>query len=46
MGQRVVEHWENGFREGPYVGHAFSMGAQITREGDAPPRGQGREQID
>jgi hypothetical protein len=45
-GQRVVEHWENGFGEGPYAGHAFSMGAQITREGDAPPRGQGRGQID
>jgi hypothetical protein len=45
-GQRMVEHWENGFGEGPYAGHAFSMGAQITREGDAPPRGQGRGQID
>jgi len=45
-GQRVVEHWENGFGEGPYAGHAFSMGAQITREEDAPPRGQGRGQID
>jgi hypothetical protein len=45
-GQRLVEHWENGFGEGPYAGHAFSMGAQITREGEAPPRGQGRGQID
>jgi hypothetical protein len=45
-GQRVVEHWENGFGEGPYAGHAFSMGAQIIREGDAPARGQGRGQID
>jgi hypothetical protein len=45
-GQRVVEHWENGFGEGPYAGHAFSMGAQITREGDTPARGQGRGQID
>jgi hypothetical protein len=45
-GQRVVEHWENGFGEGPYTGHAFSMGAQIIREGDAPARGQGRGQID
>jgi hypothetical protein len=45
-GQRVVEHWENGFGEGPYAGHAFSMGAQITREGNAPSRGQGRGQID
>ena len=45
-GQRLVDHWENGFGQGPYAGHAFSMGAQITREGDAPPRGQGRGQID
>jgi hypothetical protein len=45
-GQRVVEHWQNGFGEGPYAGHAFSMGAQITRDGNAPPRGQGRGQID
>jgi hypothetical protein len=45
-GQRVVEHWENGFGEGPYAGHAFSMGAQIIREGNTPARGQGRGQID
>jgi hypothetical protein len=45
-GQRLVEHWENGFGEGPYAGHAFSMGAQITREGNTPARGQGRGQID
>jgi hypothetical protein len=37
---------ENGFGEGPYAGHAFSMGGQLTREGDAPPRVQGRGQID
>ena len=24
-GQRLVEHWENGFGEGPYSGHAFSL---------------------
>jgi hypothetical protein len=46
-GLRVTDHWENGFGEGPYAGHAFSMGAQITREGgDGPLRGQGRGQID
>ncbi len=47
-GPRVVEHWENGFGEGPYAGHAFSMGAQLTREGNTPTplRGQGRGQID
>ena len=48
-GQRVTDHWENGFGEGPYAGHAFSLGAQLTREDvtPLPPlRGQGRGQID
>ena len=31
-GQRVVDHWENGFGEGPYAGHAFSLGVRLTRE--------------
>ena len=48
-GLRVTDHWENGFGEGPYAGHAFSLGVQLTRE-DATPlpplRGQGRGQID
>jgi len=42
----MTDHWEDGFGEGAYAGHALSMGAQLTREGDAPPRGQGRGQID
>jgi hypothetical protein len=46
VGQAVVDHWENGFGEGPYAGHAFSMGAQLAREGDSPLRGEGRGQID
>ena len=45
-GQRVVDHWENGFGEGPYAGHAFSLGVRLTREGDVPLRGEGRGQID
>jgi hypothetical protein len=45
-GQRVSDHWENGFGEGPCAGHAFSMGVRLTREGNAPMRGQGRGQID
>ncbi len=45
-GQRLVEHWENGFGEGPYTGHAFSLGVQLTREGDTPLHGPGRGQID
>ena len=46
IGQTVVDHFENGFGEGPYAGHAFSMGAQLIREGDGPLRGEGRGQID
>jgi hypothetical protein len=46
VGQAVVDHWENGFGEGPYAGHAFSMGAQLTREGGAGIRGEARGQID
>jgi len=46
VGQAVVDHWENGFGEGPYAGHAFSMGAQLTRQGDVALRGEGRGQID
>jgi len=46
IGRGVVDHWENGFGEGAYVGHAFSVGVQLTREGDAPLRDEGRGQID
>jgi hypothetical protein len=45
-GQTVVDHFENGFGEGAYAGHAFSMGAQLIREGDGPLRAEGRGQID
>jgi hypothetical protein len=45
-GQAVVDHWENGFGEGAYAGHAFSVGVQLTREGDRPLRGEGRGQIE
>lgn len=45
-GQTVVDHFENGFGEGAYAGHAFSVGAQLIREGDGPLRGEGRGQID
>jgi len=46
VGESVVDHWENGFGEGPYAGHAFSVGARLTREGDAPLRGEGHGHID
>jgi hypothetical protein len=45
-GQRVVDHWENGFGEGLYSGHAFSLGVRLTREGDATLSGQGRGHLD
>ena len=45
-GQAVVDHFENGFGERAYAGHAFSMGARLIREGDGPLRGEGRGQID
>ena len=47
VGQRLVQHWENGFGEGPYAGHAFSVGVQLTRDGaTAPLRGEASGQID
>ena len=46
IGQTVVDHWENGFGEGPYSGHAFSVGVQLTQEGNAPLRGKGHGHID
>jgi hypothetical protein len=46
VGQSVVDHWENGFGEGPYAGHAFSVGGRLTQEGDAPLRGEGQGHID
>jgi hypothetical protein len=46
IGQRLVDHWENGFGEGPYRGHVFSLGVKLTREGDRPPSGQGHGHLD
>jgi len=46
IGQAVVDHWENGFGDGAYAGHAFSMGVQLTQEGETPLRGDGRGHID
>jgi len=45
-GLSVVEHRENGFGEGPYAGHAFSMGVLLTRTAINPLRGQGHGRID
>jgi hypothetical protein len=45
-GQAVVDHFESGFGEDAYAGHAFSLGVQLIREGDGPLRGEGRGQID
>jgi hypothetical protein len=46
VGQSVVDHWENAFGEGPYAGHAFSVGGQLTQEGDTPLRGKSQGHID
>jgi len=46
VGQRVVDHLENGFGEGQYAGHAFSLGIRLVREGTAPLAGPGHGQID
>jgi hypothetical protein len=46
VGATLVDHCENGFGEGPYAGHAFSLGAHLMREGEGPLRGSGRGQID
>jgi hypothetical protein len=43
-GQRIV-HWENGFGEGPYVGHAFSLGVEFVWD-DPVNRGTGRGEIE
>ena len=45
-GQRVVDHLENGFGEGPYAGHALSLSVRLKRKGVAPLAGQGRGRID
>ena len=46
VGQSVVDHWESAFGEGPYAGHAFSVGGRLTREGETPLRGAVRGYID
>ena len=45
-GQRLVDHWENGFGDGPYRGHAFSLGVKLTRAGDIPLSGEGHGRVD
>lgn len=46
VGEALVDHWENGFGEGPYAGHAFSVGMRLTRKGDDPLRGEAHGHID
>jgi hypothetical protein len=33
-GIRIVDHWENGLGRNAFAGHAFSLGVQLTREGN------------
>jgi hypothetical protein len=46
IGTRVCDHWVNGFGKGVFAGHALALGVHLTREGDAPFRGQANGQID
>ena len=46
VGATLVDHHENGFGEGPYAGHAFSLGVHLIREGAGALCGSGRGQID
>jgi hypothetical protein len=46
VGATLVDHCENGFGEGSYTGHAFSLSVHLMREGTGPLRGTGRGQID
>ena len=46
VGSRVIEHLENGFGLGVYLGHAFSLSIRLIREGSGRPRGQGSGYID
>jgi hypothetical protein len=46
VGTRICDHWTNGFGRGAFAGHAISLGVHLTREGDAPFRGQATGRID
>jgi hypothetical protein len=46
IGLRVCDHWINGFGKGTFAGHALSLGVHLTREGDAPFRGEASGRID
>jgi hypothetical protein len=45
-GQRIVDHWQNGLGRGAFVGHAFSLGGRLTREGTADLSGDAHGHID
>lgn len=46
VGTRICDHWINGFGRGTFAGHAFSLGVHLTREGNAPFRGEASGRID
>src|SRR5690348_12701916 len=46
VGRRLVQHWENGFGEGAYTGHALSLGVRLEREGAALLSGEANGEID
>ena len=41
-----IEHWQHGFGEGRYLGHAFTMRVPMKREQGGPLAGAGEGQID
>jgi hypothetical protein len=46
-GNRIVDHFENGFGKGALSGHAFSLGVHLTREASTTPlTGEATGQID
>jgi hypothetical protein len=45
-GTAICDHWINGFGRGAFAGHAISLGVHLTRDGDAPFRGEAKGQID
>lgn len=46
VGPRTCDHWVNGFGQGRYAGHHFSLGVRLTREGGAAYTGEANGQID
>ena len=46
VGPRTCDHWVNGFGSGRYLGHHFSLGVRLMREGTAAYTGEASGHID